>query len=209
MAEVREVPMENIEIETRQEGEDEERVIVMYPAVFNRWSQDLGGFKERILPGAFAETIREDDIIAAFNHDSNMILGRKKPGTLELEEDSRGLRAVIRPPDNHIGGYVMDLIERGDIDGGSFKFRIGENGKERWNFKEGDELDEREIEKCRLIDVGPVTHPAYPDTEADLRDNEIRSAEEIHEKAREQTDHGESRGFSIEKRKLEIMELEN
>ena len=209
MAEIREVPMDNIEIENRQEGEKENRVIVMYPAVFNQWSQDLGGFRERVLPGAFEETILQDNIIAAFNHDDNQLLGRNTSGTLELEEDARGLRAVIDPPDGYLGDYVINLIERGDIEGGSFRFEAEE---EEWRFTDNaEELDERELEKCRLIDVGPVTHPAYPDTEAEVdnRNLELRSAEEVHQKAKEQVNHGESRGFSIEKRKIEIMELEN
>ena len=77
--EVREVPIDRIEVRE----EDNSEKIVMYPAIFNSWSQDLGGFKERIKPGAFKESIENDDIIAAFNHDNNMILGRNVSGTLE------------------------------------------------------------------------------------------------------------------------------
>ena len=165
--EVREVPIDRIEIRE----EDDSEKIVMYPAIFNSWSQDLGGFKERIKPGAFKESIENDDIIAAFNHNNNMILGRNTSGTLELKEDNKGLRAVIDPPDSYLGEYVTELIDRGDIEGGSFKFEVYE---EDWEFN-SDELDERELIEVGLRDVGPVTRPAYLETEVN-----VRTAKEVH-----------------------------
>lgn len=160
MIEQRAIPIKNIEVRE----EDDKRVIDMYPAVFNSWSKDLGGFKERTLPGAFSETIENDDIVAAYNHDSNIVLGRNTAGTLELEEDGKGLRAVIDPPEGMWGDYVISLIKRGDIPGGSFAFETLED-----NWRKGEEIDERELIKVRLVDIGPVTYPAYPDTQVQAR----------------------------------------
>ncbi|MCK8826399.1 HK97 family phage prohead protease [Natroniella acetigena] len=195
--EQRSIPIENIEVR-EQDGEGMP-VIEMYPAVFNSWSEELAGFRERILPGAFEEAIRENDVIACFNHDKDQLLGRLKSGTLTLEEDERGLRAEIQPPDTDFGRYIVELIDRGDIDGGSFRFNALE---ENWNFKDGEELDERELVKLELFDVGPVTYPAYPDTQAS-----VRSTEQVHQEARKSTK-DYSRDLDVLKRELEIMELE-
>lgn len=158
--EKREIPPENIEVREKENG----NVVEMYPAVFNEWSQDLGGFKERIKPGAFKESIENDDIIAAFNHNHDIILGRNTSNTLKLEEDEKGLKAEIDLPDNSWGGYVKELIERGDISGGSFVFDPIE---ESW--ESGEEIDKRELEKVNVYEVGPVVRPAYLETEVDIR----------------------------------------
>ena len=67
-----------------------EPVIEGYASVFDSWSEELGGnspFREKVVKGAFEETIQKDDIRALFNHDANYVLGRNKAGTLTLEED--------------------------------------------------------------------------------------------------------------------------
>ncbi|HHW13481.1 MAG TPA: hypothetical protein GXX28_00935, partial [Firmicutes bacterium] len=68
----------------------EKRTIVGHAAVFDTIT-DLGWFQERVARGAFAESIRVDDVRALFNHDPNIVLGRNKAGTLRLSEDETGL----------------------------------------------------------------------------------------------------------------------
>jgi hypothetical protein len=67
------------------EGDDGTPVLEGYAAVFNRWSVDLGGFRERIAPGAFTKTVREADVVALWNHDDGHLLGRIASGTLTLQ----------------------------------------------------------------------------------------------------------------------------
>ena len=72
-----------------------EPAIEGYASVFESWSEELGGnspFRERVVKGAFEETIQKDDIRALFNHDPNYVLGRNIAGTLTLEEDDKGLK---------------------------------------------------------------------------------------------------------------------
>lgn len=140
------------------------RHIVGYAAVFNSLSEDLGGFKEKIDPGAFSKTINADDIRALWNHDSNYILGRNKSGTLSLSEDQRGLRIDITPPDAQWARDLMVSIDRGDIDQMSFGFRTMAH---RWEGEYPDEI--RTLMEVKLFDISPVTFPAYPDTEVGLR----------------------------------------
>lgn len=162
-------------IEERKEGDPE---IVFYPAVFNRWSEDLGWFREQISPGAFDEVL-EDDVRALFNHDSNYVLGRTKSGTLKLEQNQRGLKATVVPPDAQWAKDLVASIKRGDISQASFAFSVRED---KWKFSTDPGVpDERTILKIeRLYDVSPVTYPAYEQTSVWVRSK----AEEIHKQRR-------------------------
>lgn len=140
------------------------RHIVGYAAVFNTLSEEMCGFREKIAPGCFAKTIKEDDIRALWNHDSNHVLGRNKSGTLTLSEDERGLKIDILPPDAQWARDLMTSIERGDIDQMSFGFRTV---AQLWEGEYPEEI--RTLVEVKLFDVSPVTFPAYPDTEVGLR----------------------------------------
>jgi HK97 family phage prohead protease len=90
--EVRFFPASQLTVEKRYIGKSK---ISGYSAVFDRLSEDLGGFREKIKPGAFKNALAGSDVRALFNHDSNYILGRESAGTLQLHEDSKGLYEVI------------------------------------------------------------------------------------------------------------------
>ncbi len=160
----------------RKKGEKPK--IIGHAAVFNSPTVIhgfFGNFTEEIAPGAFEESIGEDDIRGLFNHDPNFVLGRNKAGTLELEEDKTGLRYEIDPPETTIGNDTLISIERGDITGSSFGFNVIE---EKWEFSEDEnEPDKRTLIKVKLWDVSPVTFPAFDDTDVAVRKHkELRSA---------------------------------
>lgn len=136
-------------------------------AVFNSLSEDLGGFREIIRPGAFAKTLQEADIRALFNHDSNFVLGRNKSGTLTVSEDERGLYIEVDVPDTAWARDLLVSMRRGDIDQGSFAFRTV---KDDWKERDGQLI--RELAEVRLYDVSVVTYPAYPATSAYVRSDE-------------------------------------
>jgi len=140
------------------------RHITGYAAVFNCLSEDLGGFLEKIDPGAFTESIVNDDVRALKNHNSDYVLGRNKRKTLALSEDTRGLKIDCIPPKAQWAMDYMESIDRGDVDQMSFGFRTI---SDRWETIDGKEV--RTLMKVELFDVSPVTFPAYPDTEVGLR----------------------------------------
>ena len=150
--------------ELRVEGQDTARKIVGYAAVFDVLSVPLWGFKERIRPGAFKKTIGEADVRALWNHDSNLVLGRTKSGTLALAEDEVGLRIEITPPDAQWARDHMATIERGDVDQMSFGFNTV---RDKWYTDAGETI--RDVEEVHLFDVSPVTFPAYPQTTVQVR----------------------------------------
>lgn len=156
-------------IPTEVRADDEGGKLAGYAAVFYR-ADDPGtefqlwpGLKERIMPGAFERAIAEDDVRGLFNHDANIVLGRNTAGTLALSEDGQGLRYVITPPSSRAD--VVESVERGDVTGSSFAFRVKAERYVEDPREEGAEI--REIEEVELFDVGPVTFPAYEGSTAE------------------------------------------
>lgn len=143
-------------------------VISGYAAVFNARSDLIWGeFREVIAPGAFAESLQRDDVRALWQHDTAQVLGRKRAGTLTLEEDDHGLRVEIHPPDTQTGRDAVALIQRGDVSEMSFMFTVRPKG-ESW-AEDTDGTKVRTVLKAKLWEVSPVTFPAYPQTEVGMR----------------------------------------
>lgn len=150
------------------------REIEGYAAVFYR-KDDPGteyelipGFKERIGEHAFDGVLeRGDDVLGLFNHDLDAILGRRRAHTLELSVDNTGLRYRIQAADTERARDLLEHIDRGDIDGSSFSFLVEDDGEVI--FQEGDQVIRLIRSVDRLIDVGPVTFPAYEATSAAAR----------------------------------------
>jgi len=156
------------EIRATESGE-----ITGYAAVFFDGSagSEFGlweGATERIAPGAFKRSIEsQQDTRALFNHEPDKLLGRVSAGTLRLEEDGRGLRYTISLGETSTAKDVREMIKRGDLTGSSFSFTIAEGGEEWRDTDEGKQI--RHITDVNLLDVGPVTFPAYSATSANSR----------------------------------------
>ena len=141
--------------------------ITGYAARFGVWSEDLGGFKERIKQGAFAKTIKDGDVRLLFNHDPNFILARTANGTMTLQEDRKGLEFTASLPNTTYANDLKESIKRGDISQNSFGFRTI---NDKWKISDDkNELDERTLTEVKLFDVSPVTFPAYPQTSVKVR----------------------------------------
>ncbi len=92
------------------------RTLHGYASVYGVLSHDLGGFRERIAPGAFAGVL-DADVRCLLNHDASQVLARSKSGTLRLHDEQRGLRFEADLPDSPLGENVREAVRRGDIDG--------------------------------------------------------------------------------------------
>jgi uncharacterized protein len=161
-----------------REAEGKPPELVGHASVFNQETVISGWFdewREEVAPGAFKKTIKEGDIRSCFNHDVNIVLGRNKAGTLDLSEDDIGLLAVIRPPDNEWGRPVIDAVKRGDVTGMSVMFSPV---KEEWWFpgKDSQELPKRTLKEAKLYELGPVTFPAFEQTDISARAKAIQTA---------------------------------
>lgn len=149
----------------RAAGDDAQvRPIEGYAAVFNSDATIGDYFVERIAPGAFTAAIKRDDVRCLFNHNDNYVLGRSTAKTLRLSEDDHGLRYECDPPETTWARDLVVSIDRGDINQSSFAFRAV---KQEWD--ETGPLPVRTILEVELLDVSPVTYPAYDDTEVGVR----------------------------------------
>lgn len=147
-------------------GADGPGTLFGYASVYNRYSQNLGGFVEQVAPGAFAKSIGDSlPIVARYNHDDNYLLGTTEAETLRLLDDSTGLGYEVDLPDTTSGRDVSVLSRRGDLRYSSFAFRTLEDD---WGVTEqGFPL--RTLLSVQLVDVAPVNSPAYMDSTVGVR----------------------------------------
>jgi len=147
-----------------EERSDGTPVIRGYAVVYNRLSVPLGGFRERILPGAFDEVLKRSegraDLVSYFNHDANIMLGRESSGTLRVWSDERGVGFEVNPPKSRQD--VLELVSRGDCRGASFTFQLRGQNAENWVEENG--MPIREVRSASIYELGPVVQPAYPET---------------------------------------------
>jgi len=157
------------ELKTRAEPDAQDMYIEGYFAVFGRETELWPGAYEEIAPGAFDETLN-NDIRALINHDTTLVLGRNKAGTLELKADSYGLwgRMKINPNDTDAVN-LYERVKRGDVDQCSFGFNILEeitdwrdDGTVKWT-----------LTKIDLHEVSVCTFPAYEETGVQARKAEV------------------------------------
>jgi len=178
-------------IEVRK-AEDGTRTMVGYGAVFGKLSQDLGGFREVIAPGAFNRTVQnQKDILVTVNHDVNSLLGRTGAGTARVSVDEIGVRYEVDLPDTVAGRDAEVLASRGDLFGSSFTFSVTKDGDSWEKDEDGRRL--RTLNEVKLYELGPVVSPAYLDTTVALRSfGEIEASEDTQEEIIEEDETRES-----------------
>jgi HK97 family phage prohead protease len=160
-------------------AESEARTVVGYAAVFNSETDICGYWTEVVAPGAFAQSLRENDVVALYSHDTGRVIGRMSAKTLRVAEDDKGLKVEIDLPDTTDGRDLAVLIERGDITGFSFGFCTR---KQEWD--ETVNPPKRTLLEVDLIEVTVTAFPQYDDTEIGLRDLEgARSERRQHNKS--------------------------
>ncbi|BCK44225.1 hypothetical protein DAT299_17890 [Streptococcus suis] len=163
----------NLAVREQQEGQ-QEKVIEGYFAVYGSETELWPGAFEEIKIGAFDDTL-DNDIRALINHNTELVLGRNKAGTLTLKVDDKGLwaRVVINEQDTDaLNLYAR--VQRGDVDQCSFGFNIVEESTE---FRE-DGAVKWTIEKIDLHEVSIVTFPAYEATGVQARKRDFEDLQE-------------------------------
>lgn len=161
-----------------------------YAASYGVLSHPLPGnngstFRERIAKGAFDGVLADPklDCVALWNHDQNMPLGRTTAGTLKLRSDSKGLAFDCDLPNTSYARDLYESVKRGDTNGCSFAFQLGQRNQDE-NWEEEEIEDEKDLglrgkvvkalvrtirNFQKLMDISLVTSPAYPGTSVDAR----------------------------------------
>lgn len=156
-------------LKTREAEGDNDPVIEGYFAVFNRETELFPGGYEEIAPDAFDNTLG-NDVRALINHDTTLVLGRNKTGTLELRADAHGLWGSVKINRRDTDAMnVYERVKRGDVSQCSFGFNIRkedadfrDDGTAKWTLRD---IDLHEVSLC--------TFPAYEDTAVQARKAEI------------------------------------
>ena len=141
-----------------------------YFAVFNTNYELWPGATESIDSHAFDNAL-SDDIRCLIDHETRLVLGRNKAGTLTLKIDSRGLWGEVEiNPNDQDAVNLYERVKRGDVDQCSFGFDITDeeiehrdDGSVHWTIK-----------AVKLYEVSVVTFPAYEETGVSARKNDLK-----------------------------------
>lgn len=158
---------------------EDRRTIGGYAAKFDKLSQNLGGFKERIAPGFFNYSRSQGwpGVVARYNHDDNQILGTSAIQSLRMDIDNVGLRYDVDiNQDDQSALNVYARVQRGDVRQSSFAFIADED---EWDSLDG--FPRRTLITGRLHDVAPVNTPAYLDTSVGLRSLAVKFEADVTE----------------------------
>ena len=181
------------DMEFRAEENDGKKTLSGYAAVFNKRSENLGGFMEVLRPGCFRNALSKQDaptVLALYNHDESRILGSTENGTLTLEENQTGLKFRTQLPDTATANEVWTLVRDGYLKKCSFAFTVKDD-----DWKEEKDILLREIHDVDgLFDVSVVGRPAYNATSVSAR--ALETAKELSDKQSEDRGHGETEGGS-------------
>ncbi len=135
-----------------------------------------GDFTETINRGAFANVIRANPKpVMQFDHGLDTAIGSTPIGAIQsMREDERGLWVSARLHDNWLSLPVRHAIESGSLHGMSFRFLTPEDGSgETWS----DDRSPRSVTDISYLpELGPVTFPAYADTEVSVRARKFAEA---------------------------------
>lgn len=189
------------QFEVRAKEDESKHTIYGLPIVFGSRT-DIGGmFAEVIEKGALDNTDLKD-VRFLVNHDLNKIpLARSRNNnensTLRLKKTDKGLEieADIDVENNADARALYSAIERGDISGMSFMFRVDD---EEWEGLDTDYPTRHIRGISQVVEVSAVTFPAYEATTISARDkNALDSARSALDSAK----------HSLESEKLELEKL--
>ena len=150
-----------------------------YAVLFDNITSIGGYWQERFAKGAFSKSLGERDVVALHSHDDGRPMGRMSRDTLRVQEDDKGLRFENDLPDTQDGRDLATSIDRGDIEGMSFRFRAL---KEEWDETQDPPM--RTVIEAELYEITYTAFPAYPDTEVGMRSLEhARQEKRSHNKS--------------------------
>lgn len=168
--ETRQIRSVSLQFKTRADDTTGDKYISGYFSVFNTNYEIWPGATESVAPEAFDGALA-DDIRCLIDHDTRLVLGRTKAGTLTLKTDSRGLWGEVKVNQNDSDAMnLYERVNRGDVDQCSFGFDILDE-----EFEDNGSSIHWTIKKVKLYEVSVVTFPAYSDTSVTARKKQVET----------------------------------
>lgn len=142
----------NQKIETREnEGKKYIRGVIPYNSVSTM-------LNETIAPSAFLKSLQEQDIKALVNHNTDMVLGSTRSGTLVLDNQPDGLFFECSIGNQQFAQDAFETVSRGDATGVSFGFqpvKVERSGLQSV------------LKEVKLFEISPVcAFPAYEESDS-------------------------------------------
>lgn len=187
-----------------EENDDHGHFLSGRPIVFGERT-DLGWYDEIIEWGALDEADLQD-VRFLINHNTDMIpLARSRNNnansTMQMVVDAQGMaiRVDLDVENNADARSLYSAVERGDVSGMSFMFRVA---KDSWEDIDTDHPTRRILGIRRVFEVSAVTFPAYAQTSITARgmSDALESARASLESAK-----AEKREIERKKQKIRIM----
>lgn len=179
-----------------------------HPAVFNSMTSIGGWYNEIIERGAF-DDCDFDDVLFFVNHETRKIpLARSrrnnKNSTMKLKVDKTGLfiAANLDTENNQEAKQVCSSIERGDLSGMSFMFRVKE---QKWENLDTPVPTRRIIKISKVYEVSAVNQPAYDKTDISARDKAALDNAKLELDNARSHELDNSKALEIEKIKTQIL----
>jgi len=165
--EKRELNFGKMQIETREDTDAGKRY-VRGKIPYNSLSSNLGGFREKIMPGAFTKSLKEGSIPVLWNHEHRYVCGRNTAGTAVFNDTDSGLEFEAELPNTTWANDMWVSINRGDVRGTSFGFYVI---RDTWSDQDKP-VQTRELNEVHLFEVSAgVTFPAYPKSTCSSRND--------------------------------------
>lgn len=130
--------------------------------VFDQRTELGDGFYEIIEANGYEGS---GDVIVTFNHDFSRVLGRESAGTAEIKKTEKGILYRAMLPGTTFANDLKESLQRGDVKGSSFSFQVLDADYEETE----DSGVLRRVKKYKVFEMGPVTFPAYWQTDAALK----------------------------------------
>ncbi|MEI7027149.1 HK97 family phage prohead protease [Paenibacillus sp. y28] len=160
------------DLQLRASENENEAILEGYFVVYNSETELWPGWFEEIAPGAFAESLRNKDIVALDNHDTRIVLGSTGSNTLELRSDDKGLwgKVTIDLEDPNAKSAYRK-VQTGKVRGCSFGFYP--THEER--IDRGDGAVKWRVLEAELLEVSTTAFPAYMQTDISARQRDAES----------------------------------
>jgi len=160
-----ELERRHFEVESLEiRGDGDSRTVRGLGVPYGRKSEDMGGWREVIAKGAATNSVANNDIALLWQHDQTQPISRVSANRAALVLEERSTGVWFEQDASAFTEYQLDKMADGVVHQMSFGFYAEE---QTWDEEAKPVM--RTISQMNLLELSPVTFPAYPSTKVALR----------------------------------------